>query len=46
MKGDGINCDQSDVDNDKEFENLNKNLDKAKHDFFAEGKRNHKKYGE
>jgi hypothetical protein len=46
MMNDGINCDQSDVDNDKEFGKLRKFIRKARHEFFVEGKRNHKRYGE
>ncbi len=45
MKGDGLNFDQSDVDNEEEFDQMRKDLAKARHEFFVEGKRNHKCYG-
>lgn len=40
MNGDGINCDQSDIDNEKEFRRIRKNLAKARNKFFIDGKRN------
>ena len=45
MNGDGINFDQSDVDNDKEIRKIRRVLAKAREEFFNEGKRNHKYYG-
>ena len=45
MNGDGINCDQSDVDNERAFAKLRRSLAKARREFFNEGKRNHKYYG-
>lgn len=43
MNGDRINCDQSDVDNEEAFDQMNKDLKKAREEF-TKGKRN-SKYG-
>ena len=45
MKGDGLNFDQSDVDNEEEFETLRRDLARARKEFFAGKKYNHKCYG-
>ena len=43
MDGDGINFDQSDVDNEEAFEEMRKDLKKIRKEF-SEGKRN-SRYG-
>ena len=45
MNGDEINFDASDLDNEEAFEKMRKDLAKARHEFFVEGKRNSKYYG-